>query len=324
VATKKLAAYLQTRPPSRVVVETCAEAFGVADAALSLGHEARVVPATLVKSLGVGAHGVKTDRRDARVLSEVSSRVDLPSVHIPSPEARGLKSQSGMRQILIECRTKLVNGVRGQARATIGSLSKKGVKNFPVRVRQQFADLGRTVPAAMERVLLSIEFLTTQIEAANEEVRRESMASPACRLLRTAPCIGPVTATSFVAAIDDVSRFSNGHSLESYLGLAPGEHSSSERQHRTAITKAGPPRVRRALIQACWVLWQRRPTDPVVVWAKQVAERRGRSKAITAMARKMAGILYAMWRDGTPYDPLHGQREAVPSTAKVYTLQRHD
>ena len=55
------------RPPSRVVVETCSEAFGIADAALSVGHEVRVVPATLVRSLGVGRARLKTDRRDAQV-----------------------------------------------------------------------------------------------------------------------------------------------------------------------------------------------------------------------------------------------------------------
>src|SRR6185437_4696964 len=69
--TRELESYLRTRPVSRVVVETCAEAFSVADAALKAGHEARVVPATLVRTRGVGARKTKTDRRDAQILSEV-------------------------------------------------------------------------------------------------------------------------------------------------------------------------------------------------------------------------------------------------------------
>jgi hypothetical protein len=86
--TATLPAYLATRPRSRVGVETCSEAFGIADAALGIGHEVRVVPGTLVRSLGVGARPVKTDRRDTQVLSEVSCRIDLPSVHVPSRQAR--------------------------------------------------------------------------------------------------------------------------------------------------------------------------------------------------------------------------------------------
>src|ERR1700690_1864762 len=93
--TDDLAEFLAKRPPSRGVVETCAEAFGVADEALKQGHQVRVVPSMLVKSLGVGAGRRKSDKRDAQVLSEVSTRIDLPSVHIPSPRARRGKSLCG-------------------------------------------------------------------------------------------------------------------------------------------------------------------------------------------------------------------------------------
>jgi len=89
--THSLPEFLRLLPRSRVIVETAAEAFRVADAAKEAGHEVRVVPATLVRSLGVGARKTKTDRRDARALSEVSCRIDLPSVHIPSARSREWK-----------------------------------------------------------------------------------------------------------------------------------------------------------------------------------------------------------------------------------------
>jgi transposase len=93
---------------SRVLVETCSEAFGVADAAVRAGHEVRVVPATLVRSLAVDARGLKNDRRDARVLSEVSCRIDLPSVHVPSLQSRERKTLCRMREALVSARAKMV------------------------------------------------------------------------------------------------------------------------------------------------------------------------------------------------------------------------
>src|SRR5262245_48330082 len=51
IATRSIAPFLARRAKSRVVLETCAESFGLADAALSSGHEVRVVPATLVRTL---------------------------------------------------------------------------------------------------------------------------------------------------------------------------------------------------------------------------------------------------------------------------------
>src|SRR4051812_42675010 len=90
--TRKLGEWMKTWPTSRVVLETSSESFRIADAAREANHEVRVVPATLAKQLGVGERGVKTDQRDARKLSEVSCRIDLPSVHIPTTEARELRS----------------------------------------------------------------------------------------------------------------------------------------------------------------------------------------------------------------------------------------
>jgi transposase len=54
VSTAKLRRFLD-RPKARVILETCSETFGAADLALEYGHDVRVVPASLVKSLGVGA-----------------------------------------------------------------------------------------------------------------------------------------------------------------------------------------------------------------------------------------------------------------------------
>jgi transposase len=90
--TRGLEELMRSWPPSRVILETTSEAFRVADQARMAGHEVRVVPATLVRQLGVGDRRLKTDERDARKLSEVSCRIDLPSVHVPSAYARNLRS----------------------------------------------------------------------------------------------------------------------------------------------------------------------------------------------------------------------------------------
>ncbi len=110
-STQGLGKYLSKRRKSRVIVETCAEAFHVAEQALTAGHEVRVVPGTLVRSLGVGSRGIKTDVRDARVLSEVSCRIELPSVFVPSQEIRELKSLCGMRDAFVGYRTRIINTV---------------------------------------------------------------------------------------------------------------------------------------------------------------------------------------------------------------------
>jgi transposase len=73
----------------------------------------------------------------------------------------------------------------------------------------------------------------------------------------------------------------------------------------TGITKAGPPRVRWALTQAAWAVLRCKKRDPMAQWAWEVAKRRGKKCAAVALVRKLSGVLYAMWRDGKPYDPHH-------------------
>jgi transposase len=303
-ATKSLGKYLATRPKSRVIVETCSEAFGVADAALNVGHEVRVVPATLVRSLGVGARGTKTDRRDAQILSEVSCRIDLPSVHIPGQESRRRKSTCGMRDSLVKARTQLSNCVRGWLRSQGRSVRTGSIETFPRRVREEAGD----VPTEVERLLCVVDDLTKKIVEAEKEIEKEARGDATCQRLMTVPGVGPNTALRFVAALDEINRFEGAHKVEAYLGLVPGENSSSERKRRTGITKAGSSALRHTLVQAAWAARRCRRQDPMQRWSIEVEKRRGKRVALMALARKLAGILYALWRNGTRYEPTRGAR----------------
>lgn len=124
------------------------------------------------------------------------------------------------------------------------------------------------------------------------------------------PGVGPVTSLRFVAALDDRTRFPNAHAVQAFLGLTPGENSSSARKQRTGITKAGPAPVRRALVQAAWNFRRLRPLDPISRWAAQIEQRRGKFIATVAVARKLAGVLFALWRDGSTYQPNQSQHPA--------------
>jgi len=307
--TAELSEYLAKRAPSRVIVETCTEAFRVADAALELGHQVRVVPSTLVKSLGVGAGRRKSDKRDAQVLSEVSTRIDLPSVHIPSQRARQWKSLCGMRDGLVEGRTKLINTVRGWLRGQGRRLGRGTTQTFATRVR---ALAGLMRPSYVERQLEVITVLNEQIRCADRDVRQALREEPAAKRLMTVPGVGEITAMRFLATLDDVKRFTNGHQVAAYVGLAPGEWSSSERERRTGITKAGSRMLRAAMIQAAWSARRaRRPDAALKGWAAQVEQRRGKYIAVVALARKLVGILYALWRNGSTYDPQHARAEVT-------------
>jgi transposase len=297
VRTARLGEYLARRPPSRVIIETCTQAFAIADQARACGHDVRVVPSTLAPSLGVGERRTKTDRRDAEALSRASCRLDLQSVHIPSPESRQLKSMCASRDALLRSRTLLVNSVRAWLRSD-GRTVRSTPENFPDRVRRAC----EARPPHIDPLLAALDALNTQIRLADRALFALARNDELCHRLMTVPGVGPVTAVRFKAALDDISRFRSAHAVESYIGLVPGERSSSGSQHRLGITKAGPRALRACLVQSAWAA-RRCKTDPMMVhWSREVEKRRGKHVAVVALARKLAGILFAIWRDGTQYD----------------------
>lgn len=81
---------------------------------------------------------------------------------------------------------------------------------------------------------------------------------------------------------------------------------ASEVHKRGRITKAGDSRMRWLLVEAAWRIatHKKRPeTQALREWTEHIARRRGQRVAVVALARKLSGILFAMWGDGSTYDP---------------------
>ena len=308
--TQSLGSYLRRRPPSVVILETSSEAFSVARMAQAAGHRVSVVPSVLSRALGVGHRGTKTDVRDARALSEASTRVALPGVHIPSERSVQWRAMSTSRQALVRTRTLLINRVRAYLRSELHPRVRATSKTLPNAVRRTLQASQDGLPLHIEAVLVIIETLSAQLTGLEAEMVELLKAEPTAKLLMSVPGVGPITAFHFIAVVDDIARFGSAQALTSYLGLHAGERSSGQTRRRTGIIKAGPSSVRHVLGQAAWSLWRNRPEDPMVQWARRIAERRNPQIAITALARKLAGVLYAMWRHGQSYQPERAVRPA--------------
>src|SRR5206468_7985517 len=174
------------------------------------------------------------------------------------------------------------------------------------RVGDQVQGLALPAPLAAELapLLTMLPPLNATIAAADHQLSALEQTDPIVALLMTAPGVGAVTASALVATLDDITRFPSAHQCEAYLGLVPGERSSGEQRRIGPITKAGNRRTRWLLVEAAWrILRAKDPASaPLRAWARPIAARRGPRIAAVALARRLAGILYAMWRDSVPYD----------------------
>ncbi len=120
------------------------------------------------------------------------------------------------------------------------------------------------------------------------------------------PGVGPVTALTFASAIDDPARFKRSRDVAAYFGLTSKRwQSGSSIDVQGRISKAGDPDVRRALYEAASAMLTRfKGDDRIKGWGLKLAKSKCHAKASVAVARKLAVVMHAMWRDGTCYQGL--------------------
>jgi transposase len=207
-----------------------------------------------------------------------------------------------VRDALVRTRTRYIAIAKSFVRRD--GLRVAGSESERVAERIAALELSPTLAAELAPLFALLAPLNAEIAAADARIAQLTAADPVVARLTTAPGIGPITASALVATIDDITRFRSAHEFEAYLGVVPGERSSGEKRRVGRITKAGNARVRWLLVEAAWriVRSRREETAALRAWASGIAARRGKRVAVVALARRLAGILYAMWRDGVPYD----------------------
>lgn len=286
-----------------VLLEAGTESEWVARCLEQEGHKVIVADPNYAPMYVHRHRRVKTDRRDARALAEACRLSLYRPAHRVSDGQRQVRWQIGVREALVRTRSHYIVLIGSLLRQA--GVHRRGGSADSFLTRLEAASLPEPLRRAIGPMLPVLEQLQEQIEAADRALVELSRNDPRVRRLDEVPGIGPITAACFVATVDRVGRFAGPHQLESYLGLVPREYSSSERQLRGPITKAGNTRLRSLLVEAAWSImnYPRPETLALRSWTKRIAARRGMPRAVVALARRLAGILFAMLRDESIFDP---------------------
>ncbi len=314
---ERFAAVLGGRPRARILIEASTDSEWVARCLESLGHDVVVADPNFAPMYATRTRKVKTDRRDARALAEACVLGAYRRAHRLSDVQRHGRGRLLVRDAVVRTRTRYISVIRALLRQQGYRVPSGSAEAFVTRVH------ALAVPGPLlsliAPLLAVMRHLNRQLAYSDATIERLAAHDERVQRLRTVPSVGPVTAAAFVATIDDVQRFSHAHQVEAYLGLVPRELSSGDRQRRGTITKAGPARPRWLVIQAAVSILRRRPpeADALRAWALRIAARRGKQIAVVALARRLAGILYALLRDGTVFTPRRSPQLVAAATLLV-------
>jgi transposase len=307
---ERFAAVLGGRRRARILVEASTDSEWVARCLEGLGHEVIVADPNFAPMYATRTRKVKTDRRDARALMDACVLGAYRPAHRLSDAQRYVRGRLGVRDALVRTRTRYISLIRALLRQHGYCVPSGSAPAFLHRVDAMV--LPGPVRSLIGPLLAVMLPLNRQLAYSDDVIEHLAAQDARVQRLRTVPSIGPVTAAAFVATLDDTRRFRRAHQVEAYLGLVPCEFSSGEQQRRGPITKAGPGRARWLLIQAAVSILRRRPPEAEALrsWALRIAARRGKHVAVVALARRLAGILYALLRDGSVFQP--GRALGIP------------
>lgn len=293
---------------ARVVLEACREAWYLYDLLTGWGHEVWVVDTTRVRQLGIGQHKRKNDRIDAEVLARAGESGRVPRAHVLSHASQRLRMELGVRRALVETRAHYVTAIRSMLRSEGLMVASCETADFLRKLKA--VSLPPAVAEVIKPLVVALVAIDPQIEKCDRQLEEHCSGMPVMELLSSRPGVGKVVAAAYISVIDNPGRFRKAHQVEAYLGLVPSESTSGKRKVG-AITKQGNAYLRGVLVQAAWSVLRGRRSDPLKSWGQAIAKKRGKKVAAVAVARRLAGILWAMWRDNTRYDPaLLGQASA--------------
>ena len=261
-------------------------------------------------SASLAAMRNKTDKNDARGISQMMRVGLFRAVHVKSPQTHELRLLLTNRRVLRRKCLDIENEIRGSLKVFGLKVGRVTKYTFVKRVRDLVDDQPRLImviePMLRARQVLFDEF-TRLHRLVLDVVRRDEV----CRRLTTVPGVGPITALAFKTAVETPERFARSKTVGAHFGLTPRHYSSGQIDYQGHISKCGDAMVRTALYEAASALLTRvRAPSALKSWGLRIAKRAGAKRARVALARKLAVILHRMWIDGTAFQtnaPGHAQ-----------------
>lgn len=308
--------------PAKVLIESSTLSRWVADHLRAQGHEVVVGNPNYALMYASRPANRKNDREDARALAVACQAGHFKAVHRVSDEHRATEEVLGSRALVIESRTMYVNRIRALYAGKGLVLPIGAAEGF--RARVSLAGLPPQLESAVKPLLEMLAMVEDQCVVLDRRIAGLAAQHPVAQLFMTVPGIGPVVALAFIVTIDDPKRFGGAHLLESYLGLVPKLHTSGSAGQGGHISKMGATYLRAMLVQAAWSLLRSNDerARPLQDWTNAIGQRRGPKVAIVALARRLAGVLYAIWRDGKPFELKTPKVPSASGGASVKPLVR--
>ena len=310
----------------KVVLEATTNAWWLYDILRESGAEVLVSNPKQTKAIAQAK--VKTDKVDARVLSQLLATGFVATVWVPPKHIRQARSLVAHYEHVSRQVTRLKNKIH--ALLTRHQIVPPAADIFTPKFRPWLESLALEGTEAFElqSSLRLLDLAMNEREQTRKQLAALAYDNPVVHLLLQLPGVGTITAVVLWAEIGDIERFPTPEKLCGYSGLVPSVHQSGNTAYMGPITKEGRKRIRWILVEAAYPAAQ--ADAELRRFFRRIQRKKGTNKAKVAVARKLLRIVWAVWHGQVEYarmEPITYQRKLVrlarqtPKSARTSTTR---
>lgn len=253
----------------------------------------------------------KTDANDAATLAFYLSKDMLPQSHLCDQTSEEIRRMLKTRSILVSSTVKIKNQIHGmllgygiETKTAQFQSKKKRQELINVLAEHYFSQF---TASSLEVTLNILDDIYEQVKKIEAQIKEMTKENENIELLMTMPGIGFVGATTIASYTSDIERFDGDFKkFSSYLGIVPSVHNSADTVHMGHITKRGPQELRTAFVQvAMGIIRQPQKTSEWKLMKdyQTMKTTKGSGRAIIALTRKVARIVFAMLNNKEAFNP---------------------
>ena len=248
-----------------------------------------------VKTRAIAEARIKTDKVDADTLCDLLRLNAVAESYIPSKEVRELRNIIRARKSLVQGKVKTKNKIHAILTKTglklpYKTLCKSSMAWIIEEIETKHFNM-KTITASYINILEQYIF---EIKKIDEKLSDIALKDNQVQLLKTIPGIGNTIALTIIAEIGDINRFESSKKLSSYAGLVPGIRQSGDTLRFGRLIKQSNKDLKTCFIEASWILVRTKEASRFKWFYGNLSKKKGKQKAICAVARKLCCVVYAM------------------------------
>ena len=239
--------------------------------------------------------GAKCDRLDCLKLAEYAAKGMLKAIAVPSPQQEARRTLMRRRHMMVDSVRRCKQRIKGLI-LFLGIDEPKELEywNHDVETVLLALQMDPAARMTMESYLRELTFNLEELRRIEMQLKSlttspDLVTSMAC--LQSVPGVGQVVASTFVLELFQPKRFKRPEEVASYLGLAPVVRHSGNKTPSGRLVPVGQTRLRSLLIEAAW-MWKAKDSHAEAIYKRLIGKTGIAQKAITALARRLAIILW--------------------------------